>query len=61
MKYVPGVSAKMFSALACEKINIEMITQGASEINISCVIQQEVADRALQLIHHAFLEESNET
>ena len=50
-----GVSGKMFSTLANAGINIELITQGASEINISCVIGQADAQKALQVIHEAFL------
>ena len=44
------------SVLAEEGINIEMITQGASEINISCVILQSQTSEALKSIHRAFLE-----
>ncbi|MBF0287636.1 MAG: aspartate kinase [SAR324 cluster bacterium] len=56
MKHVPGVAGKMFSALAENEINLEMITQGASEINISCVIKQKDAQKALKVIHQTFLE-----
>lgn len=56
MKHVPGVAGQMFTALAQKGVNIEMITQGSSEINISCVIKQEDALHALQAIHHTFLE-----
>ncbi|MBF0240575.1 MAG: aspartate kinase [SAR324 cluster bacterium] len=56
MKYVPGTAGKMFTALAQHSINIEMISQGASEINISCVIRQEDAEKALNVIHKTFLE-----
>ena len=56
MKHMPGVAGQMFASLAKNGINIEMITQGASEINISCVIKQEDALQALQAIHHSFLE-----
>lgn len=56
MILAPGTAAKMFSALAKQNINIEMITQGASEINISCVVKEEVAIQALQTIHQTFLE-----
>ncbi|MBF0276498.1 MAG: aspartate kinase [SAR324 cluster bacterium] len=56
MKHVPGVAGKMFTALADQGINIEMITQGASEINISCVITEVDSIRALNAIHHTFLE-----
>ncbi|MEK7290180.1 MAG: aspartate kinase [Planctomycetota bacterium] len=47
-----GVAEKMFSALAKEKINIQMIS--TSEIKISCVIDEAHADRALRTIHTAF-------
>ncbi len=56
MKHMPGTASQMFSALAANEINIEMITQGASEINISCVIEQRDAHKALQVIHRTFLE-----
>ena len=56
MNHVPGVAGKMFSALANHGINIEMITQGASEINISCVIEEKDTVNALQAIHRTFLE-----
>jgi len=54
-KHCMGLSGRMFSELGREKINIEMISQGASEINISCVIEDEHADRALQVIHSALV------
>ncbi|BAZ12207.1 aspartate kinase [Calothrix sp. NIES-4071] len=48
----PGVAAKMFEALAQNKINIQMIA--TSEIKISCVVEQEQGIKALQVIHEAF-------
>ncbi|MDZ8187918.1 MAG: aspartate kinase [Nostoc sp. ChiSLP02] len=48
----PGVAAKMFEALAQQKINIQMIA--TSEIKISCVVAQEQGVKALQAIHSAF-------
>lgn len=48
----PGVAAQMFEALAQEKINIQMIA--TSEIKISCVVDEAVGVRALQVIHQAF-------
>lgn len=56
MRYATGTAGKMFSALADKGVNIEMITQGASEINISCVIHQAQSTEALQVIHQTFLE-----
>lgn len=37
-------------------MNIEMISQGASEINISCVIEGRDAVKALNLIHQSCLQ-----
>ena len=48
----PGVAAKLFAALAREKINIQMIT--TSEIKISCVIDQTEGVTALKAVHNAF-------
>ncbi|WP_193199892.1 aspartate kinase [Nostoc sp. MG11] len=48
----PGVAAKMFEALAQNRINIQMIA--TSEIKISCVVAQEEGVKALQAIHAAF-------
>ena len=46
-----GIAGRMFSTLAKHKVNIEMISQGASEINISCVIEERLAEVALIAIH----------
>ncbi|QNP30531.1 aspartate kinase [Cylindrospermopsis curvispora] len=48
----PGVAAKMFTALAQNQINIQMIT--TSEIKISCVVSEKEGVKALQIIHTAF-------
>ena len=50
-----GLAGRMFSVLAGERINIEMISQGASEINISCVIEDKDADKAVNAIHCALV------
>ena len=46
-----GMSSKMFSSLANANVNIEMNSQGASEINISCVINASKGLIALTAIH----------
>ncbi|KAF2275299.1 aspartate kinase [Westerdykella ornata] len=51
LKNMVGISGKFFSVLGESNINIEMISQGASEINISCVIEAREADRALNVVH----------
>jgi aspartate kinase len=48
----PGIAAKMFTALAQNHINIQMIA--TSEIKISCVVSQNEGVKALQVIHTAF-------
>lgn len=52
MRSHSGVAAKMFSALASKKINIEMIS--TSEIKISCVVDKKHADLAVKAIHKEF-------
>lgn len=58
MKNMVGISGKMFSTLAQANVNIEMISQGASEINISCVIDENMALGAMNAIHHHLLSAS---
>jgi len=48
----PGVAATMFTALAAEDINIEMIS--TSEIKVSCIIKADEATKAVQALHRAF-------
>ncbi|KAI9677557.1 MAG: Aspartokinase [Caeruleum heppii] len=51
MKNMIGIAGRMFSTLGENNVNIEMISQGASEINISCVIEERDADRAINILH----------
>ncbi|QRV96208.1 amino acid kinase family [Ceratobasidium sp. AG-Ba] len=55
MRRSVGVAGRMFDTLARGGVNIEMISQGASEINISCVIEGRDAVKALNLIHQGLL------
>ncbi|SCV01579.1 LAMI_0G12354g1_1 [Lachancea mirantina] len=56
MKQFIGIAGTMFTTLAEQGINIEMISQGANEINISCVIDEDNAIKALQSIHSKLLD-----
>lgn len=56
MKGVPGVAGKIFEALGKNNVNISAIAQGASERNISFVIDSENKIRGLNVIHQAFFE-----
>lgn len=55
MKQLIGTAGAMFKILADEQINIEMISQGANEINISCVISKENVIKALNALHDNLL------
>ncbi|MGK7888432.1 MAG: aspartate kinase [Leptolyngbyaceae cyanobacterium] len=48
----PGIAAHMFSALAAEQINIQMIS--TSEIKLSCVVSELDGVKALKIVHNAF-------
>lgn len=54
MRHTPGISAKLFSALGKNGINISAIAQGSSELNISTVISKADENKALNAIHDAF-------
>ncbi len=49
-----GVAAKVFSALGAAGVNVRAIAQGASERNISVVIDGRGSARALRAAHSAF-------
>lgn len=49
-----GVLGKLCDTLAKANVNIRAIAQGSSERNISVVIKNEEANRALQAVHAAF-------
>ena len=58
MKSHQGLSGKMFSALGKNNVNIRAIAQGASERNISAVINSEDVKKALNTLHEEFFEEN---
>jgi len=52
MRTHTGVAQRMFKALADNKVNIQNIS--TSEIKISCIIDKDQANKALQVVHDAF-------
>ncbi len=54
MKRIPGISGKLFGALGRSGVNVIAIAQGASETNISFVIDSISLRKALNVIHEAF-------
>ncbi len=58
MKNHQGLSGKMFSTLGKNNVNIRVIAQGASERNISAVIDKADVKKALNALHEEFFEEN---
>lgn len=54
MRSTPGIAARLFKAIL--PVNVRMISQGASEINISFIIAEEDLPYAVQRIHEEFFE-----
>ncbi|MCM5663448.1 bifunctional aspartate kinase/homoserine dehydrogenase I [Galbibacter mesophilus] len=58
MKSHQGLSGRMFSALGKNNVNIRAIAQGASERNISAVINKNDVKKALNTLHEQFFEDN---
>lgn len=58
MKSHQGLSGQMFSTLGKNNVNIRAIAQGASERNISAVIDKKDVKKALNSLHETFFEEN---
>ncbi len=54
MKGTTGVSAKVFGAMGANEINVIAISQGSSEVNISLIVTEKDAAKAVLAIHQAF-------
>jgi aspartate kinase len=50
-----GIAAQVFTAI--RNINVRMISQGASEINMSFMIEEDQADEAVRSLHAAFFQD----
>lgn len=51
----PGTSAKLFTALADAGVNIRMIDQGSSEMNIIVGVENDDLEKSIQAIYDAFV------
>jgi aspartokinase/homoserine dehydrogenase 1 len=54
MAGVPGIAARVFSAVAAAGLNVVAIAQGSSERNISFAVSGEQAGEAARAVHAAF-------
>ena len=59
MSQRPGVSAKLFTALADSGVNIRMIDQGSSEMNIIVGVSNRDFEKAIRAIYQAFIEDES--
>lgn len=50
----PGTGGRIFAALGKAGINVMMISQGSSEVNISFVVREEDGPRAIAVLHDEF-------
>jgi aspartate kinase len=54
MAYHPGIAAKLFTALAQDGINVRVIDQGSSEINIIVGVEAKDYENAVRAVYRAF-------
>ena len=58
LKNTPGIAGIIFGTLGEAGINVEMISMGASEINISFIVEEKNVEKAVKLLHKAFFDMS---
>ncbi len=54
MRNTPGVAARIFSAI--KNINIVMVSEGASEVNLSLVVNENQVEECVRLLHREFFD-----
>jgi len=54
MRGTIGVASKVFGAIEKNKVNVSMITQGSSELNLAFVVKNSDANAAVRALHNAF-------
>jgi aspartate kinase len=56
MRGTRGIAAKIFQTAADANVNIIMIAQGSSEVNISFMVKETEGDAVLKALHKNFIE-----
>lgn len=56
MRGIKGVAARTFGAVAKKNINVIMITQGSSELNLAFVIEDKNCEEAVNALHKEFID-----
>jgi aspartate kinase len=55
MRGIKGVAAKVFSSVSKSNINVIMIAQGSSELNLAFVVNNSDCEKAVKSLHEAFM------
>jgi aspartate kinase len=54
MRGIKGVAARVFSSVAKDNVNVIMIAQGSSELNLAFVVNDSDCEKAVKSLHSAF-------
>ncbi|MGI0070020.1 MAG: aspartate kinase, partial [Nitrosopumilaceae archaeon] len=54
MRGIAGVASKVFTAVAKKRVNVIMIAQGSSELNLAFVVKDSDCNAAVQALHDEF-------
>ncbi|MGI8831540.1 MAG: ACT domain-containing protein, partial [Nitrososphaeraceae archaeon] len=54
MRGIQGVAARIFSAVARENVNVIMIAQGSSQLNLAFVVSDNDCETAIRALHKEF-------
>jgi len=54
MRGTVGVASKVFGAIEKNKVNVSMITQGSSELNLAFVVKNSDTNTAVRALHNEF-------
>jgi len=54
MRGIKGVAAKIFGSVARRNVNVIMIAQGSSELNLAFVVNDDDCEMAVQALHNEF-------
>jgi aspartate kinase len=55
MRGIKGIAARVFSSVSKDNINVIMIAQGSSELNLAFVVDNDDCEKAVRSLHEAFM------
>jgi aspartate kinase len=54
MRGIKGIAGKIFTSVAKENVNVIMIVQGSSELNLAFVVKDEDCEKTVRSLHKEF-------